>query len=617
MNGWKLILFGLFFSLRLFSQQVVVNNTNLHGFTSYSLWGVANKTNTPNGVDIYSQQIGGGILDTVIGNGCFDSIKVSCIVWRTPAYLPQLMFTKLNGSPIPTSPTNYTYTYYNTNTVSFSYTVGDIGCLGTIHIYIENLSIQGYQSPQMPCTQPPNIPSPIQGATVVCPSSVHFYSVSPLCSVNNYSWILPNGWTGTSQTSAITVTAGLAAGTISVCALNGCGSSPVQTLAVSMSSVLPMPGTISGPSIVCAGTGNQMFSVTPVPGATSYSWTVPQGWLAGGNGNSVFVISSAGNITIGVQASNMCTISPMQTISISIIPLPIVTVNGNNSICTGNSTTLTASGATNYTWNPGPLSSSIVITPTATTTYSVIGETQGCTNTTTVAATVNQLPIITIAGSNTVCAGGPLQLAASGASTYSWSNGSIGPNVLLYPQVNATYSLLAWSAANCSNTVYYSVTVVPVPTINISTSNSLICSGQSVTLSASGANSYVWSSGQNTQSIIVSPVTNTVYPVAGMDQNGCTGSAAISQSVAICTEITNRDAENILKIFPNPFQNEFLIISNEECQIKIFNSKGELILYGGMKEKSELIDLSGYSPGVYFLELISSSNRVTKKIVRE
>jgi hypothetical protein len=90
-----------------------------------------------------------------------------------------------------------------------------------------------------------------------------------------------------------------------------------------------------------------------------------------------------------------------------------------------------------------------------------------------------------------------------------------------------------------------------------------------------------------------------------------------SQQVLVNNEIENHDNESNFKIFPNPFQNEFLIISNAECEIKIFDSKGKLILSGRMKEKSQLIDISEYSSGIYFLELTSSNGRVTKKIVRE
>jgi sugar lactone lactonase YvrE len=141
-----------------------------------------------------------------------------------------------------------------------------------------------------------------------------------------------------------------------------------------------------------------------------------------------------------------------------------ITVNasGNTSICGGNSTVLMGSGATSYAWSSslGPMTgSSVVTTPTITTTYTVLGSTLGCDASASITVTVN--PVIGIAGPSTICVGSSASLSASGASSYTWNPGNLtGSSVVVAPYVATVYTVSAVNGSCQSNTLF-TVSVSP------------------------------------------------------------------------------------------------------------------------------------------------------------
>lgn len=98
---------------------------------------------------------------------------------------------------------------------------------------------------------------------------------------------------------------------------------------------------------------------------------------------------------------------------------------------------------------------------------------------------------------------------------------------------NTTYYLCAY-VTNVVGTAYGEVMTFTTPcnsvTISISGTTS-IGAGQSTTLAASGANTYLWSTEETTASITTTPAENTTYTVIGTNQYGCTGTASVTVTV--------------------------------------------------------------------------------------
>ncbi|KAB1157016.1 T9SS sorting signal type C domain-containing protein [Flavobacterium luteum] len=176
----------------------------------------------------------------------------------------------------------------------------------------------------------PTVPLAITGTAVQSDSATNqAYSVAAVAGATSYNWTLPFGWaqTGGGTTNSILVTVGTAGqnGNISVTAQSNCGISSARTLAVTVVNAAPtMPLAISGTVSQSPTTTLQVYSVLPVAGAATYTWTVPVGWTitAGVGTNSITVTTGAvgqsGNIT--VTAGNGFGTSAAQTLAVIINP---------------------------------------------------------------------------------------------------------------------------------------------------------------------------------------------------------------------------------------------------------------------------------------------------------
>ncbi len=184
--------------------------------------------------------------------------------------------------------------------------------------------------------------------------------------------------------------------------------------------------------------------------------------------------------------------------------------------------------ALSYTWSNGANTASIIVNPTVSTSYSVTLITPaGCIGSSTlVTVNVNPLPVVTITGTNAICAGGSTTLTANGANLYLWSTAANVNSIVVSPIANTVYSVSGTSSLGCTGTAAVTTTVYSLPIVSITGTNA-ICSGQSSTLIANGANSYVWSNSANSNSIVVSPLSNTSYSVVGTNTLGCIGNSSI------------------------------------------------------------------------------------------
>ena len=206
---------------------------------------------------------------------------------------------------------------------------------------------------------------------------------------------------------------------------------------------------------------------------------------------------------------------------------PTIAIAGLNTICLGASTTFTASGNVNaYVWTAGPNTSTYAVTPTVTTTYSVVGTNSlGCiSNITTQTLTVNSNPTVTV-NSGVICSGNSFTIVPSGASTYTISGGS----AIVTPSANANYNVTGTSSLGCvsSNTAVSSVTVNATPSVSVT--SGAICAGNSFTMVGSGASTYTFSSG----SAVVTPTANANYNVTGTSAQGCVSSNTAVSSVTV------------------------------------------------------------------------------------
>ena len=411
----------------------------------------------------------------------------------------------------------------------------------------------------MNVNQAPNQPGTISGDIASCTGDQSTYSVSAVAGATSYTWTLPNGWTGNSTTNSIDVTASNNGGTISVTANNTCGSSTAQTLSVSVNQAPNQPGAISGDVTLCDGDESTFF-VAEVNGATSYTWTLPNGWIGSSSSASIDVTAGANGGEITVTANNNCGSSTAQSLNVSVDSAPAQpgAINGDIALCEGDENTFSVAevnGATSYTWT----------LPNGWT---------GSSSTASIDAT---------AGDN----GGEITVTVNN---------------------------------NCgsSDASEQSVVSNPLPVVTFELDSNIICNNfgdfaltgglpEGGNYSGTGVSDNVFSPSEAGPGVHIITYTYT-------DENECSQSAEQEITVEVCTGIDNQSNETVL-IYPNPFRN-LLVLEFEESRarlIEFHNAVGQIVHTLRGKGLRMTVDAEHLAPGIYFIR-ISGEEKVYRVV---
>ena len=201
----------------------------------------------------------------------------------------------------------------------------------------------------------PAQPTFVFGNTTFCQGSAQVYAINGIFNATDYTWTMPNDWSGTSTSNSINATAGNLGGIISVTANNSCGSSVARTLTVAGITVPPQPNIVTGPTAICINSTNN-YSVATVIGATGYTWSFPSDWT--GSSTTENVTATAGIISgnVVVTADNTCGSSTPQTLAVAVVSSVIQPgiISGNATPCNASSQTYSIAAvpcATDYVWS--------------------------------------------------------------------------------------------------------------------------------------------------------------------------------------------------------------------------------------------------------------------------
>jgi PKD repeat protein len=227
----------------------------------------------------------------------------------------------------------------------------------------------------------------------------------------------------------------------------------------------PPVAVFSNTVAICSGqnaTFNDQSTNTP----TSWSWSFPGATPPTSTSqNPVVSYSTSGTFSVTLIATNAqgSSTPSTQTVMVNAAPTLSVTTSAST-VCTGQHVILSASGATTYTWVPGPHpAANYTPTVNAATVYTLTGVSASCKSTTTVSVGVYALPVITLTASpDTVCTGSSTVLNSSGAVTYSWSPAATlssvnGASVTATPTANTTYVVSGTDANGCVNNAVHLV----------------------------------------------------------------------------------------------------------------------------------------------------------------
>lgn len=254
--------------------------------------------------------------------------------------------------------------------------------------------------------------------------------------------------------------------------------------------------------------------------------------------DSAITITQTGNYSLIMTGPNGCPDTGTVTV-ISYATLDSLILNPDTTLCLGDSLQLRTIGGGTFSWQPSAGVSCTncpqpFVAPTQTTTYTVtLTDPLGCSVTDSVTITVLPLPTITSTPDTAFCPGTTVQLTANGGVSYQWLPGSglscsSCPSPVAQPPVNTTYTVVGTANNGCRNSTTTQLTLANAPTVQVAGADS-ICSGDSITLQASGAAQYLWNglhmSCTTCASPTVFPDTTTTYQVIGTNAQGCTDTA--------------------------------------------------------------------------------------------
>jgi gliding motility-associated-like protein len=348
----------------------------------------------------------------------------------------------------------------------------------------------------------------------------------------SWSWNGPNGFVTNSQNNTLNPVSILSSGTYSVTITdaNGCtGTSTINAI------VNPLPVITASANPVCIG-----FSGTlNASGASTYFWSGGTTPSSGANVTASPITTTTYTVT-GLSASGC-----IGTATVSLVVSPGLTINTSptDTICEGSSATLTANSAGNatYTWNPGgQVGSSVSVSPTANTTYTVNGvDAAGCTGSTTVNILVAPTMTVSTQIDSAVCSGqcnGAASVTVQSSSgnfsnyIYQWTN-----NVSVSSSANTlcagTYTVNVTDAAGCTSNVTFNIYEPQALTASLNAIDVLCYGGSTGSVAAnvnggSAGYNFQWSnSGSGPQ---ISNLPAGIYSVTVVDANNCTVTTQIN-----------------------------------------------------------------------------------------
>ena len=297
--------------------------------------------------------------------------------------------------------------------------------------------------------------------------------------------------------------------------------------------------SISGSLSVCQGSSSTLSA----PAGFTYLWST-------GAATQTINVTAAGSYTVTITDGLGC--SNSSTVAVAVNTRPTVTVSGAATVCAGQSVTLTAVGGATYLWNTGVTTNTLTVTPSANTTYSVIGtNVAGCSDTATFSVAVDAIP--TMSGTPTITNAGcglsngsitGVTVVGTGL-TYNWTNSanvSVGTTADLNNVPAGVYNLTATKATGCSAAFGpYSISNPTAPAAaTVTVVDSVLCAGETIQMtaatSATGA-TFTWSGPNFTGSGATVTIPNATAANAGVysvtvTANGCTSSSS-SKSVVV------------------------------------------------------------------------------------
>ncbi len=455
------------------------------------------------------------------------------------------------------------------------------------------------------------------GNTVTCAGSPVTITANNASGIpTTYVWDQGVGAGQSPQVSPTVTTTYIVTGTDT----NGCVDTGMVTVNVN-----PLPPTDAGTGgTTCAG---DLVTLT-ASGAPFYTWSQNLGSTASVTANPVITTMYY------VTGTSQQGCNSVDSVLVTVLPLPIVTASGNTTICSGDPAIISVTGtAQSYLWNQSlGAGGTFTVTPGTTTVYTVTGTgTNGCIAQDSVSVTVNPAMFANAGPDVDVCEGDSVTLMGLGSGgvgtfTYLWQPGNVAsPLYTVAPGQTTSFTLTANDINGCAGVDTVTVTVNPNPVAAFTSSSS----GLTISFtdqSTGNIQSWAWDFGDNNTSTAASPTHtyssngNYIVTLTVTNNFGCTHIFTDSVSVLVATVDPFSTIPQVT-IAPNPSLGKFRVTVNpgEEIEaVKIFDLTGRAFIFrDGEGSDSQEIDLTGLSNGIYLIQIETSHGPRVGRLVIE
>ena len=397
------------------------------------------------------------------------------------------------------------------------------------------------------------------------------------------------------------------------------------------------------PTTVSAGAAQSLICGVPTVtlAGSATPTTATANWLGGVTNPTSFTTTtgSAGTYTLqAVDPITGCfvesTVSVMQSVGSPIITADPVTFSitcTNSMVPIG--VVVTSTNSVTYQWSTTGISGSTTNSTATATLAGVYNVTvtnspgNNCTTIKSITVPTDITPVVaSITPAATITCSVPtltLNAVPGGANyTYTWTGTSaiVSGSLTQNPIINngGIYSVAITNTVNgCVGFAAITVYTNPLPNVMISTSNTLLCVGQTASLTASGASSYTWNTTETTSVIAVSPITTTNYTVTGVDGNGCLNTSIFAQSVTVCSDIQTITSNETISMYPNPSNGFITIEINTIFNLVVMDGLGQEIYNQTLDSGKHIINISNHANGLYFVRATSNGKVNTTRLIKE
>lgn len=440
---------------------------------------------------------------------------------------------------------------------------------------------------------------------IICADSVISIGITGVPG-NNYNWTsVPPGFISqlaTVQIHPITSTTYYLTETHPA----GCSNSNSVTITVN-----PLPAAVTGPPQAVCKYSPVTIGSPPVTG-TTYHWiSDPPGYTSVSSNPTVApTVTTIYTLTQTIQATGC---SAANSVTITVNPLPDISVIPSTSICIGNSIQIGGNEVpgNTYLWSsyPAGFNSTLAnptVAPVVTTIYTLTQKitATSCSKSAIVTITVNPLPVADAGQNQTTCAGIPVTIGSIAVPgyNYNWTSSPPGfsstlSNPIVSPSLTTTYYLLVThSGSGCSASQQVKVTVNPGPLPGLQAFTPVCKSDQAFLLTGGSPAGGTYSGqGVNNGMFFPSSVLPGIYDITYTysDAQGCTGSAV--QPIEVLNKPSLSGSIKYLNTSQSPLDN---------CRVFLLGLQGN-VLDSIQTDAQGLFEFNCLESGIYSIKTTS------------